>query len=350
MSTSTSSTTSWRPNRGADIWPPLIGAGLIVVLMVWTGGSSYRQDLIQLACTYALIALGMYVPILAGSMSMAYSAYAAIGGFAVGLISKHTGVGLWLGWLGGAVVSAIIAVILALATRRLSGFFLAAVTLLFGTAFEYWLGVAEPITGGAGGLGGIRGLTIFGTPVSRSVQLCLALIFVWVVTVLIDRLRRSWFGVAIRAIEDKPLSVEASGVRTADLTMVALAFGAAVSSFGGALFASFVRGITPETFTLNVVFLALFMPLLGGRGTAWGAVLGAFLVVEITVNFDAIKASGSLLLALAVLVVMLLAPSGILGWLNQLRLRLLGRGHGSGHDPGSQAPEQQTTIEQEGHR
>ncbi|OYO16567.1 branched-chain amino acid ABC transporter permease [Enemella dayhoffiae] len=328
MSTATTSTaggrTGWRPNRAADIWPPLVGAAVIVALMVWTGGSSYRQDLIQLACTYALIALGMYVPILAGSLSMAYSAFAAIGGFAVALVSRHTGIGLWLGWIAGAAISAVIAVILALATRRLSGFFLAAVTLLFGTAFEYWLGVAEPITGGAMGIGGIRELTAFGTPVPRSVQLLLAMIFVWALTVLIDRLRRSSWGVAVRAIDHQPLSVEASGVRTADLTTVALAFGAAVSSFGGALFASFVRGITPETFTLHVVFLALFMPLLGGRGTAWGAVLGALLVVEITVNFDAIKASGSLLLALAVLVVMLVAPSGILGWLNGLRLRLTG--------------------------
>ena len=41
--------TSWRPNRAADIWPPLIGAAVIVALMVWTGGSNYRQDLVQLA-------------------------------------------------------------------------------------------------------------------------------------------------------------------------------------------------------------------------------------------------------------------------------------------------------------
>ena len=87
-----------------------------------------------------------------------------------------------------------------------------------------------------------------------------------------------------------------------------------------------VRGITPETFTLHVVFLAIFMPLIGGRGSAWGAILGAFVVVELTVNFTALKTSGTLILAIAVLVILLIAPSGLLGWMGRLGRTLTRRG------------------------
>lgn len=318
---------SWRPDRRADTWPPLAAAGGATLMLLWASGSGFRQDLVVLTLTYGLIALGMYVPVLGGSMSMAYSAFAAIGGFTVGLVSQRTGWGLWAGWLAGAAIAAFVATGLALATRRLSGFFLAAVTLLFGIAMEYLLGSAEGITGGVAGISGIRELHFMGAPVPRMVQLAMAAVFVLLLTFAIDRLRRSSWGVLLRAMEDRPLSVEAGGVRTANLATIALAAGAATASLGGALFASFVRGITPETFTLHIVFLALFMPLIGGRGSAWGALLGAVLVVQLTLNFDAIQASGSLLLALAVLVIVLVAPSGIVGWINALWHRIISRRH-----------------------
>lgn len=310
----------YRPDRAADIWPPIIAVVVAVLLVTWAGGGEYRKDLIVLTATYSLIALGMYVPfVMAGSLSMAYSAYAGIGAYAVGIISERTGLTLWVGWVLGAVASALVAIVLSLATRRLSGFFLAAVTLLFGTAFETWLVAAEPLTGGSGGIGNIRPLTLFGLELSRGAQVMLGAALVIVVATLVDRLRRSPWGVTVRTMREVPLPVEASGVRVSTLTTATLAFGAAIASLGGSLFGSFVGGVTPETFTLSVVFLAVFMPLLGGRGTAWGAVVGALLVVEISVNFTALQASGQLLLSLAVLVVLLLAPAGVLGYLDQLR-------------------------------
>lgn len=312
--------TAYQVNRAPDLWPPLLAAGAALLVLLWVGGSAYKQDLVVLSCTYALIALGMYIPfVMAGSMSMAYSAYAAIGAYAVALLSQHTGLPIWIGWLLGIPVSAAIAVVLALATRRLSGFFLAAVTLLFATAFEHWLGTADSVSGGAIGVAGIREASFFGWEPDRSTQIVIALIAVIVVTALVERLRRSPWGVTLRAIHEQPVSVEASGVRTADLTMVSLAVGAGIASLGGSMFATFVRGITPETFTLHVVFLAVFMPLLGGKGTAWGAVLGGFLVVQLTVNTQSFATGGTLLLALAVLFIMLVAPSGVLGWLDSAR-------------------------------
>ncbi|QIG45088.1 branched-chain amino acid ABC transporter permease [Nocardioides anomalus] len=314
------------PSRATDRWPPLAAAAGIVLLLLWMRGSDYRADLLVLACTYALVALGMYLPfVMAGSLSMAYSAYAAIGAYSVGLVSQETSLPIWLGWLVGALVSAVIAVLLSLSTRRLSGFYLAAVTLLFGTAFEGWLGIFD-VFGGAGGIGQIRAPSFAGWEPDRTAQVVLAMLLVLVLATLLDRVRRSSWGALVRAMREHPLPVEASGVRTADLTSVCLAVGAAIASFGGALFASFVRGVTPETFTLNVVFLAIFMPLIGGRNTAWGAVVGALLVVELSLNLDVLETSGQLVLAVAVLLILLIAPAGVLGYLGQGLRAVTGRG------------------------
>ncbi|KAB2587315.1 branched-chain amino acid ABC transporter permease, partial [Rhodococcus erythropolis] len=90
----------------------LITVVVVAAVLLWMGPSLYRQDLVFLAATYSLIALGMYVPfVLAGSLSMAYSAYAAIGAYAVALISVRTGLSMWWGWILGALAAAAVAVL-----------------------------------------------------------------------------------------------------------------------------------------------------------------------------------------------------------------------------------------------
>lgn len=322
-------TSQYRVSRSADLWPPLIAAAVGVAAIAWMTTGNFKQDVVILTATYALVALGLYIPfVMAGSLSMAYSAYGALGAYGVAIISDRTGVPLWLGWIIGAVISAVVATGLSLATRRLSGFFLAAVTLLFATAFETWIVAAEELTGGPMGLGDLRDVSFLGWEPTRLQQGILGVIFVIAVTWFMDRLRRSSWGVIARTLSHVPLPIEASGVRVANMITVSLAVGAAVASLGGALFTGYVGSTTPETFTLNLVFLAIFMPLIGGRGTAWGAVIGAIVVVQLTVNFPFLQASGQLLLAIAVLLILLVAPGGLLGyvdrgrhWLQQMTTR-----------------------------
>jgi branched-chain amino acid transport system permease protein len=217
----------------------------------------------------------------------------------------------------------VVAVVLGFATRRLSGFYLAAVTLLFGTAFETWLTDADGITGGAGGIGGIRGVEVFGWEPDRAQQVVAAAVLVLLVAFAVDRLRQSPWGVMVRSLREVPHVVETSGVRVPVLNLVTLAVGAMIASLGGCLFATFVGGVTPETFTLSIVFLAVFMPLIGGQGTPWGALLGAVIVVELTLDFPAFSESGTLILALGVIVILLVAPRGIIGYVDAARTRLL---------------------------
>lgn len=299
---------------------------VVVGVLLWMGPSLYRQDLVFLAATYALIALGMYLPfVLAGSLSMAYSAYAAIGAYAVAYLSVEQGLSPWWGWLVGAVIAALVATVIALATRKLSGFYLAAVTLLFAIAFEHWLGDATTITGGASGISAIPVPTMFGWEPARYAQVVAAIVLVCVVAVFMDRLRRSAWGLALSAARESVPAVQSAGISPTHLTVVALAVGAAIAALGGAVFTASVQAVTPETFGLDLVFLAIFMPIIGGRRSAWGAPLGALIVVGVTLNMPGYQGSGELLLAVVVLVILLLAPGGVIGWSQQVLTRLRGR-------------------------
>lgn len=309
-----------------------LGVVAAVGLLIWVGFNGYRQTLLVTAATYSLIALGMYIPfVLAGSLSLAYGAYASIGGYSVALISTKTGAPLWVGWLIGPVVAAVAAVILGLATRRLSGFYLVAVTLLFSEAFQHYMSNSS-LAGGNAGLARFRLLDVFGWFPSFNQLIILTAALVCVVAFLLNRLRLSPWGMVVRSMREVPAAVESCGARVSTLNLVALAVGAAVGSLGGALFTQMVGSIQPDTFTLNLVFLAIFMPIIGGSGTPWGAVLGALIVVELTLNLPSLHTSGTLLVALGVLVIMLLAPKGVLGYLDAGRRRVQRMATGGGPD------------------
>jgi branched-chain amino acid transport system permease protein len=145
---------------------------------------------------------------------------------------------------------------------------------------------------------------------------------VWLCALVVSRLNRSPFGVATRATREVPVAVEAAGISTTGLTLFCFAVGAAIASIGGGLFATVNRSVGPETFTLTIVFLAIFMPLLGGQGSAWGAVAGAVLVVIFTFRLTIFRGTGTLVFALAVLIVLIAAPKGILGYIAEGGRRL----------------------------
>ncbi len=140
-----------------------------------------------------------------------------------------------------------------------------------------------------------------------------AVVLVGVLGHLINRLASSPWGIVLQSSRAAPLAVESNGISVTALRLQALALGAAVASLGGALFATYNGGVSPETFSLQTVFVAAFMPLVGGVGSAWGGVIGAVLGIETTVNLPAVGDSGSFIFSLAVLVVLVLVPTGVLG-------------------------------------
>ncbi len=327
---STASTDSGRPARrvrfSADLRSFLVAVIGAAVMLAWAFQSGFNRDLLLLTATYALIALGMYVPfVLVGRLSLAYGSYAAIGAYAVAIVATETDWPLIVAWFIGAAISVVVGVVLGAATARLSTWYLASATILFSTAFLSWLGDAVEISGGAAGIGGIRPLEMFGWTLTRDQSLFAAAVLVLLIGLGLDRLRLSPWGVTVRSIREVPLVVETSGMRVTWLVLIALGLGAGIASLSGALFASSVGSITPETFTIAIVFLALFMPLLGGVGTPWGAVLGAAIVVQLTLNASSLSSSGTLILSLGVILMLLVSPNGLLTLIDRGRKLLLER-------------------------
>lgn len=300
---------------------------IAVALILLVRGNPYLEAVGLLTATYAFISLGMYLPfIMGGALSMAYNAYLGVGAYAMALVATRSGWDLSWSVPIGAALAAAVAVVLGMATRRLSGFYLAAVTLLFGIAFSTWLVDAESLTGGSAGIQSLRPPSFNGQPVGNSVLVAITILAVWLVALLLSRLRSSPFGIMVRTQRRAAIAVESSGVPVSTLSLVSLAVGAAVAALGGSMFAVVNHAVLPESFAVDLVFLTMFMPLLGGQDRPWGAVLGAVLVVTFTFQLTFFKETGSLFFSLAVLLVLVAAPRGILGYALLGWDRLRGRG------------------------
>lgn len=299
--------------RGLHI-EALVTAVVGVLLIFYIGDSAYIQDLAILAIAYAFLALGMYLPLaLGGQLSLAYNAYFAIGAYAVAMSAPYGQAALWASIPAGMALSMLTATILGFSTSRLSGFHLAVATLMFGTAAHTFLVHSSDITGGPAGLGNIPRLSFFGMELGRASLVAVGIVLIWLVATMIARFRVSLAGLALRTQREAPSAAASIGVPPSALKLFALAAGAAIASIAGILFALMNQFVLPESFSTKVVFLVLFMPILGGLSSPWGTVIGALLVVAFTFGFDFFQGPGALTFGVLSLAVLLVAPSGLIG-------------------------------------
>jgi branched-chain amino acid transport system permease protein len=267
-----------------------------------------NTELMILLYVYALLGLAIYVPmILTDQVSLAYAAYAGIGGYSVAILSTKGGEPLW-GILLGMVLAGLTAYLVAMATKKLSGYFLAVGTLLVAVAFGRFLLQQNDLTGGADGLTFQR--QILGTSVSRTVLLIAGAMMIWLIATVIQNLRRSELGKGLHLMGGSRPAAESIGLNTSRFRILSLVLGAAIASLAGSLLA-FSRGLVlPDSFHLELAFLILFIPLLGGKQTPWGCLVGAAVLVyvlEIARSFG----PGKLLYGLGVLACVLFFPGGI---------------------------------------
>ncbi|MGA0034161.1 MAG: ABC transporter permease subunit [Burkholderiales bacterium] len=300
----------------------------------------------DVALLFIMLALGLNIVVgFAGLLDLGYIAFFAVGAYCYALLASPQ-FGLHWPFLAllplGAGVAAIFGILLGAPTLRLRGDYLAIVTLGFGEIIRVLLNnLNRPvnITNGPQGITLIDPLqiggfslaqthTLFGltfTPVHSYYFVFLACAILSVFISL--RLENSRIGRAWVAIREDELAASAMGINTRNMKLLAFAMGATFGGVAGGLFASFQGFVSPESFHLIDSIMVLCMVVLGGMGNVAGVVIGAVLL---TVLPEALRYIGPLqqqwlgevfvdpadlrmlLFGLALVLMMLLRPSGIL--------------------------------------
>ena len=281
-----------------------------------TPETSFTSVLFYPLIMFSLMAVGLNVVVgKSGILDLGYVAFFAIGAYTHAILSIHTPLNFWE-ILPFAMAFAMLAgVILGLPALRLRGDYLAIITLGFGEIVRI-IAVNTEAIGGAAGITDIPGPTaIFGIEFTVMdprpyywLTLTLLLLVIWGVIRLSHRKPgRAWE--AIREDEDV---AEFMGVATLKYKLWAFIIGGAVGGLAGAIYASQIRSIQPELFTLNLSIMILACVVFGGMGNIWGVILGAVVLGYIPEKLRFLSDYRIIFFGLLMVVMMNIRPNGLL--------------------------------------
>ena len=250
----------------------------------------YGCFFLTMALTYAIMCLGLNVQWgQTGLFNVGIAGFVAIGAYVSALLTtpetanRFGGFDLpiLVGWLGGALVAALLAFLIGALTIRLRADYLAIAT--FGVAVTVQLCALnlEPITGGPFGIGFIpRPFASFaGDPLLFSLfNLGVLVVVVALLYLALERLVRSPWGRVLRAIREDETAALALGKSAVKFRLQAFAIGGGIMGLAGAVQAHFIGFIAPENYLPMLTFQVWAMLIVGGSGNNRGAILGAVLV------------------------------------------------------------------------
>ena len=268
----------------------------------------------------------------AGMHSFGHAAYFGLGAYGAALLVRSSGMPMEAALLVAPLVAAVGAFVFGWFAVRLSGVYLAMLTLAFAQitwAIAYqW----DSFTGGSNGLTGVWPSDLFSDKRAYYwLTLALAGLGIW----WLRRVLFSPFGYALRAGRDSVLRADAIGIDVKRMQWVAFIVAGAVGGLAGALFAFSKGSISPESLNVTKSIDGLVMVLLGGIQTLAGPVVGA---VTFTWLHDTVARSTDYWRAMLggiILLLVLLFPQGIAGFIQQLAERWRGPRAGAAPEAGA---------------
>jgi len=295
--------------------PVFLSLFLILLFVLPFFQNDYYRDVLTLTGMYAVLALGLNLVVgQAGLLNLGYVAFYAIGAYTYAILSTRFGLSFWPGLAVGAASSALISLLIGLATLRLRGDYFAIVTLGLGEITRIVLNNWDSLTGGPNGISGIKRPVLFGNVLSRPLDFYYVILVIAMVTVFaMHRLMRSRIGRAWIAIREDEVAAEAMGINTFRLKLLAFVLASAWAGLTGVFFASKMAFVSPESFTFFESIMILCMVVLGGMGSIPGIILGAFLLITLPELFREFADFRMLGFGVALVLMMVFRPQGLLG-------------------------------------
>jgi branched-chain amino acid transport system permease protein len=209
----------------------------------------------------------------AGVLSLGNMAFLLIGGYVSGVLSKSFGVSPWIAILIAALVTMIVVtIILGLPALRLTGIYVALLTIIFSDALPSLLTQTRQYTGGAAGL---KEIPLFWPGIERIHAYYLIFSVFLVILAIIYRIIHSNTGLAFQAMRDDEDLALSLGVNLYFEKIKVFAVCSFFTGLIGGVYVHYLSSISPATNSLESFMLAMCMIFLGGMARFPGAVIGA---------------------------------------------------------------------------
>jgi branched-chain amino acid transport system permease protein len=335
------STATEAPAAAARPALPRVAAAVVLALLALVPllVSSNVADMLTRVLAFALLAIGLDLLTGVGGLpSLGQAAPFGVGAYTAALLAKHVTTAAPVQLLAAAAAGAALAAAVGWLLVRSRGTYFLMLTLAVGEIVHELADRWEGLTGGSNGLAGVPAITLYpgGPPVRLAGVLywyVLAALLVcagalWVVS-------RSAFGRTLRGVRDNEERMRSLGYRTFVPKYAVFCMAGAAAGAAGSLWVAQARFVSPADLGFEVSALALLAVVIGGRGSLWGAALGAAVVVLVREELSPqLGGRGPLVLGLVFVAAVYLLPRGFAG----TRLRRPGRSGGNPR-PVAGAPE-----------
>ena len=261
------------------------GVGVIVLAVAPLTLPEFYITLLNYIGMAALPTLGLVLLTgIGGLTSFGQAAFIGIGAYSTAWLTTTSSLPGWLAWASGApwaglvlgvILTLLVAWILGVLTLRLSGHYLPLGTIAWAIALYFLFGNLE-FLGGYTGISGVPTIKLLGFEIRSGREF---FYLIWAVLLaamcLTANLLDSREGRAIRALKGGVLMAESMGVDTARSKMAAFLVAALFAALSGWLFAHLQRFVNATPFGLQFGIEYLFMAVVGGSASVWGAVAGS---------------------------------------------------------------------------
>lgn len=298
-------------------WAGAAALALLIAAPLFTG--DYGLVVLTEILIFVLVAASLHFMMGPGGMaSFGHAAYFGAGAYGAALVSKYLAAPFVVGTLVAPLFAGLFGILFGWFAVRLSGVYLAMLTLAFAQivwsiAFQ-WVAVT-------GGDNGLLGIWPDAWAAGKITYFYIALALCIGGALVLRRVIYAPFGYALRAGRDSPLRAEAIGIPVQQIQWAAFTIAAAFAGLAGGLFAYFKGSVFPTYAAIPKSVDALMMVLLGGVQTITGPLVGAVVYIGLHEQLIRLTDLWRLVLGVAIIALVLAFPQGIAGFAARLRAR-----------------------------
>jgi len=261
----------------------------------------YYIHMIGTIMIYAILLFGLDIVVgYTGQVSLGHSGLFGVGSYTAGVLFFKLGAPLWLIVPASVAITAGFGALLALPALRVTGPYLAMVTLAFGTIIQILINEMDFLTEGPLGIK-IPKPSIAGMQLDEHSFYWMVLVLMVLSLVVVDRILKSQLGRAFEALRGSPVASDCMGVSVYRYKVYAFVISAGFAGLAGCLYAYSEQYISPNTYNFELTVLFLLAVIMGGRKTRSGALLGAAIIVILPKLLDDLQMFRQVATLLAVL-------------------------------------------------
>ncbi len=320
-------------------WLWLASALLVVALLVLPFlVKNYRVFQFNLVLVYAVAILGLNILTgFNGQISLGHGAFYAFGAYVAAMLMDKAGVPYWATLPVAFVLCFAFGFVVGFPALRLAGHYLALATFALALAVPQLLKYKkiEAYTGGVQGIVLSKpeapfAFSLFGQPLSADRWLYFFTLFVAALMFLLAwNLLRGRVGRALIAVRDHPIAATAMGINLAVFKSLTFGVSAGVTGLAGALGGIVVAYVSPDSFTVALSIFLLVGVVVGGLASIPGAIFGGIFIQFVPNIADELsKSAPAAIYGVLLIGLMYLMPTGVMGGLRSLWLRLRARAKG----------------------